>query len=74
MAPCIVGGLPSSIAWAPIVLQPKAWSIERRQLSMRYSMIVPAAITLQLETWPLGPLQPWTHCNRIVPAANSIFL
>lgn len=55
LAPCIFGGLPASIARAPIPLQPNTWSIERRQLSMRYSMIVPAAITLRPETWPLGP-------------------
>lgn len=55
LAPCIVGGSPASIARAPIPLQPKTWSIERRQLSIRYSMIVPAAITLRPETWPLGP-------------------
>lgn len=55
LASCIVGGLPAPIAWAPIVLQPEIRPIERRQLSMRYSMIVPAAITLRPETWPLGP-------------------
>lgn len=37
LAPCIFGGLPASIARAPIPLQPNTWSIERRQLSMRCS-------------------------------------
>lgn len=37
LALCIVGGLPASIARAPILLQPNTWSIERRKLSMRCS-------------------------------------